>query len=150
MTEKQKWKAMGIMLKGPAHVLFAKNIQQVRTYDESIVIVLKRYNNREKKYRLLNESQEMQLTRAMRDDPAASEMYVFQTFVARAMAIQEQLSNSYQVDRYLPDRLQESNDIPAIQNFLKDQPARCSLDILTLLANTLSDRPKTAGSVLEN
>lgn len=66
------------------------------------------------------------------------------------MSIQGQLPTGYQGDRYLRDRLQEAIDIPSIQDFLKDRPARTSQNLINRVANKLSDRPKTAGSVSAN
>lgn len=113
----------------------------------------KSYNNRAKRHHLLNEWQGMRLTRAIKDDQTASEMDVFQSFVARIMDIQGKLSKSYQGDRYLRDRLQEEIYIPAIQHFLKDRPEKSGLnsqDRINRVGNKLSDRSKTAGAASLN
>lgn len=73
----QKRKAMTIMLKGPARAYFARHVRDARRYEEAVCRLRKRYNNREKRYRLFNEWQEMSLTRVMKDDPTASEIGVF-------------------------------------------------------------------------
>lgn len=150
VNESQKRRAITIMLKGTARAYYSTHVRDAATYDEAVHMLRRRYNNREKKYRLLSEWQEMRLSRAMKDDPTASEMGVFQTFVARMMAIQGQLTSSYKGDRYLRDRLQEAIDIPAVQDFLKDRPSKDSQELINRVGNKLSSRPKTAGAVFAN
>lgn len=84
----------------------------------------------------------------MKDDPTSSEMKVFQSFVLRAMEIKGNLSQSYQGERYLRNRLQEAIDFTSFQEFLKDRPSKSSQDLINHVANRLSNRPKAAGSIL--
>lgn len=92
----------------------------------------------------------MRLLHAMRDNPIASEIGVFQTVVAWMMSIQGHLTTSYQRDRYLWDRLQEAIYLPAVQDFLKDRPVRNSQQLINRVANKLSNRPNTAGTAISN
>lgn len=150
VNPRQKRRAMAVILKGPARAYFARHGRTLETYEDAIDLLRRRYNNKEKQSRLLNEWQQMKLTKAMRDKPEQSEIDVFQSFATRAMEIQRQLGEEYQGDRYLRDRLQEAVDIPSIRDFLKDRPARTSQNLINRVANRLSDRPKTAGAVYAN
>lgn len=150
VSDRQKKKAMTIMLRGPAKALFARHAQSCRTYQEGIDLLRSRYNNEEKQNRLLMEWQGMRLSRSMQDNPGSSEMEVFQIFAARAMAIQGQLNDGYKGDRYLRDRLQGAIDIPAIKEFLKDRPADTSQQLINRVATHLSGRPRTAGAINAN
>lgn len=49
VMERQMRKEMGIMFKGPARAIFANNAQNVKSYDEAIKMVRRRYNNKENK-----------------------------------------------------------------------------------------------------
>lgn len=89
----------------------------------------------------------MRLTRSMSEKQEESETTVFRECFSRAMEIQEQLDDGYQGDRYLRDRLKEAVDIPEIQSFLKERPARKAQQLINRVANRLSDRPRTAGAV---
>lgn len=146
----QRRKEMKIMLKEPARAYCTRNIMEARTFEEAVNLPRKRYNRRDKKYCLLNEWKEMSLTRAIKDDPEGSEVGLFQTFLARTMAIRGQLTSSYQGDRYVRDRLQEPIYLTSIQDLLRDRPSNESQELINRVANKLSNRPKTIGAVLEN
>lgn len=108
---------MTIMLKGVDRVYYTRNMKGSRAIEEAVHLLRRRYNNRDKKYRLLNEWKGMSLTRAMKDGPNGSEVGVFQTFVVRMLSIQAQLTSSYQGDRYLKDWFQEKIDLPSVEDF---------------------------------
>lgn len=145
----QKRNAMGIMLKGSARAYFLNHVRHARTLEEAVNLLRKQYKNHENKCRLLAEWKGMKLTIAMRNDPETSEIGGFQAFVARSMEKQGQLSGSYQGYRYLRDRLQEEIDIPAVKEFLLGRPAKDSQALMNRVANKLSNRPKTAGALIE-
>lgn len=67
-TLMQKQKEKPIMLKGPARGYFASPASEAKTFVEAISLIRKRYNNREKSDRLLEEWQGIRLTKAMKDD----------------------------------------------------------------------------------
>lgn len=92
----------------------------------------------------------MKLTRTMSVDPTASQMGMFQAFVARAMEIQGRLSRRYHGDRYLRDRLQEAISIPSVHGFLKDRPPNSAQELVNRVGNKLFRRPKTARAVFGN
>lgn len=57
------------------------------------------------------------------------------------MAIQGPLNGGYNGDRYLGNRMQERIDVPAIREFLKDQPAKMNPGIDQRGQRTFSSHP---------
>lgn len=110
----------------------------------------KRYCNKDKQQRLLNEWQAMTPTVSMSDNPDKSKGSVFQDFVTRSMETQRQLEQKYQGDRPLKDRLSEAIDLPAVEELLRDLPAITVNSILQRVPGKLSTSASTAREVYTN
>lgn len=92
----------------------------------------------------------MRLTDSMKADPTSFNMHIFNDLVSRAMEITDQMSKSYQEDRYSSDRVQEAIDITYIQNILKDRPAKSTQDLIIPAGNKVSHRTKIDATVFES
>lgn len=65
VSQRQKNKAMPVMLKGPAKALFSTDSHRLKSYEEGIEMLRKWYDNKERQNQLLAEWKEMRLTVSM-------------------------------------------------------------------------------------
>lgn len=108
----EKLKAIQIMQKGDALSYFSSKINLCATFDDAIELLRNWYNGDDKKTRILSKWQDMRLSRAISQNPDASEVTIFRKFVADLMSLQKQLDKTYHADKFPRDRLLTAVYIP--------------------------------------
>lgn len=87
------------------------------------------------------------LTSSMIENPEDSDATEFLKFVSRIMSLQKQLDSSYHGEIYLRDRLLKAVDIKHIKEALRDGMKRTSQQVINRVANRLSEKLRTAGTL---
>lgn len=76
------------------------------------------------------------------------EIDVFKDFTDDLMSTQQQLHNTYHTERQLRDRLLTAVDVPSLQEIIADRQPRTAHQLIEQVANSLSERPRSAGSTV--
>lgn len=124
INNEEKLRGLPIMLSRHAFDNYSENSSAFESYENEKALLQSRYNIADKKSRVLLEWKGMSLTNGMRKRAEASEVQLFNDFVAALTRLQKQLDHDYHHYRYLRDRLVTDIDIHSIQEPLRDRMPR--------------------------
>jgi len=86
----------------------------------------------------------LRLSDAMREAPEKSEIEVFREFTHRLTELQRQLDGHYQHEDFLRERLVISENIPAIEQSMRERVPKDPQDAMNRIATFLSSDPRSA------
>lgn len=112
------------MLTGNGFDFSAAHSHGCQIYEEATIIIPVRYNNADKKARVLMEWRKISLAEEMRKIPSDAEFQVFNRFFASLKGLQKQLDKDYHHYRCLRDRFLTLIDVQVLQEPLGDRMPR--------------------------
>lgn len=144
LQDDKKARIIPLMLSEDAVIYYSSQMKQYKTYKDAIGALPDWYRNSDGRSKILTKWQSMWFTEENGRNSKNSEVEVFRTFVAKLMSPQKQLGPSYHRHRFLRDWLMTTIEIPPFQILLWDRIPIPAQQLANLIANSLSEKPKTA------
>lgn len=144
--DKDKLKTILLILSAHALMHYTTNKQGCFTYDEAVSALRLWYNNSNKRAKILIKSPSLRQTEELMRNRESSEVEVFRKRFAELIPLQKRLHSDYHKDKYLKDKPMPAVDIPSIHVALRDRIPRTAQQLAKRIANSLSEKARTAGS----
>lgn len=138
------------MLKENALHFFNANGKQCRAYEDSALLLRRRFNSCHKRSRILTKFKWMPISEEFARNTNRSQVEIFIDFTATMMQLQNQLNIPYLEDRFQRDQLVTAVEIRWIQTSLRDRIPRTSEQAVNRISNPLSEKRKTSGRTILN